>query len=227
VLDVGGSIAVNGTIVHSSDERLKRDIKPIANLVPNLYSLEGKSYIKSLPEEFSSKEDPESFLEYGFLAQELQKHFPDLVEKNSDGYLTINYIALIPVMVEALKAQKREIDELKTAIVTNQLRSSSSTKGTTDIQSISDDISGQSRLHQNTPNPFTENTEIRFTLPQNAKQAYICIFDLQGTMLKKSADLVGRSNLLIQGSEFKAGMYLYSLIVDGKEADTKRMILTK
>ncbi|GHT79595.1 hypothetical protein AGMMS50262_23490 [Bacteroidia bacterium] len=59
------------------------------------------------------------------------------------------------------------------------------------------------------------------------KQAYICIFDLQGTMLQKIDAQQGQNSVTIQGSTLQPGMYLYSLIADGQEVDTKRMILTK
>ncbi len=57
---------------------------------------------------------------------------------------------------------------------------------------------------------------------------YIYIYDMQGTQVKK-LQINNRENtsIGIQGSELKAGMYMYSLIIDGKEIDTKRMILTE
>ena len=58
------------------------------------------------------------------------------------------------------------------------------------------------------------------------KTADIYIFNMQGNIVKKIA--ADRSGMIeIQGSELQAGMYLYSLVADGKEVDTKRMILTK
>ena len=51
---------------------------------------------------------------------------------------------------------------------------------------------------------------------------------MQGTQIKK-LQINNRENISIsiQGSELKAGMYMYSLIIDSKEIDTKRMILTE
>jgi hypothetical protein len=37
----------------------------------------------------------------------------------------------------------------------------------------------------------------------------------------------GNSSVTIEGHTLKAGMYFYTLIIDGKEVDTKKMILTK
>ena len=57
--------------------------------------------------------------------------------------------------------------------------------------------------------------------------SYIYIYDMQGTQLKK-VQLNGKGTeiITVQGSELKAGMYMYTLIVDGKEIATKKMILT-
>jgi hypothetical protein len=55
----------------------------------------------------------------------------------------------------------------------------------------------------------------------------IYIYDMQGTQIKK-IPINGKNsqNIVIQGSELKAGMYMYSLIIDGKVIDTKKMVLT-
>jgi hypothetical protein len=54
------------------------------------------------------------------------------------------------------------------------------------------------------------------------------IYDLQGTQLKQTViPERGEGAYILYGSELKAGIYLYSLIADGQEVDTKRMILTK
>ena len=51
--------------------------------------------------------------EYGLIAQEVQKEFPEMVIKEDDGYLSIDYIQMIPVLVECIKELKIEIDSLK------------------------------------------------------------------------------------------------------------------
>ena len=52
--------------------------------------------------------------EYGFIAQDVKEVFPDLVFEDKDGYLSINYNGLIPILVEAFKEQKK-IVEIQTA----------------------------------------------------------------------------------------------------------------
>lgn len=50
---------------------------------------------------------------HGVIAQEVQQQFPEMVSKGSDGYLRVDYIQLIPVMIEAIRELKNEIDQIK------------------------------------------------------------------------------------------------------------------
>ena len=54
--------------------------------------------------------------EYGVIAQELQKEFPDLVERDTDGFLTVNYIQLIPILLQAIKELNTKVDLLSEKI---------------------------------------------------------------------------------------------------------------
>ena len=53
---------------------------------------------------------------YGLIAQELQEICPELVYENSNGLLNVNYIEIIPILIEAIKEQQEEIDNLKKTI---------------------------------------------------------------------------------------------------------------
>lgn len=65
------------------------------------------------------------------------------------------------------------------------------------------------------------------TIPTAVETATVYIYDMNGLQIS-SYPIAGRGNtsLTIDGGTLKAGMYLYSLILDGSVADTKRMILT-
>jgi len=83
-------------------------------------------------------------------------------------------------------------------------------------------------LFQNKPNPYTEKTIIEFEIDEKSSTSSIIIFNMQGAFIKSiPIVLKGKGQITINGYEFAAGMYLYSLIVDNKEIDTKRMILIK
>ncbi len=93
---------------------------------------------------------------------------------------------------------------------------------------LSDAVVAQCKLYQNTPNPFNQDTQIKYFIPENVGVAQLCIYNLQGTQIRQILITQrGEDSQWISGSELVAGIYLYALIVDGKEVDTKRMILTK
>jgi hypothetical protein len=154
---------------------------------------------------------------FGLIAQDLQKVYPELVYEEDNGYLSVNYVELIPLLIQSIKELKAEIDELSSASITPR------------AATASDALSDLSRaiLYQNAPNPFTDRTEIKFELPNNISSASVFIFNMQGALIKQIPVNSRQSGITVNGSELTAGMYLYSLIVDGKEVDTKRMILTK
>ena len=162
-------------------------------------------------------------LHYGLIAQELQTIYPNLVEKGQDGYLSVNYVELIPILIRAIQELKQEVDEL----------SAKATDGTSMSKSISTAnietamVARQNILYQNTPNPFRERTVIKYQLASDAVNASVCIFDMQGKMLKTIPVSAGTDSVTINGYELGAGMYIYSLLVNGQEVDTKRMIITK
>ena len=117
----------------TSDERLKRDIKPLSVETNKLYQLQGKSYKKTvvvadLQDSLSiawraenQREPVEPIQEFGYLAQELQEIFPELVSKDDvTGYYAVNYIGLIPVIVEALKEQRLANEQKQEQIDTLQ-----------------------------------------------------------------------------------------------------------
>ena len=84
-----------------------------------------------------------------------------------------------------------------------------------------------SKLFQNTPNPFSKSTVIRYTIPSTAKNAIITIVSTNGVKIKEF-DLKTKAgqNIEIAGGQLAAGIYIYSLLVDGKLIDSKQMILT-
>lgn len=128
----------------NSDERFKENILPLKNSLDKLQLLNGVCYnlkveiesSTSVPESgrpLSEKEQSDIALlaqtkeklknskkqNMGFVAQELQQVFPDLVEKDSTGYLHVDYIGLIPVLVESIKEQQARIAALKSVLSLN------------------------------------------------------------------------------------------------------------
>ena len=158
---------------------------------------------------------------YGLSAQELQKIYPDLVHKGDNDILGINYVELVPILIRSIQELKQELDEVK-GNGSRMTRSMLSGDNNNPAEEPSGNV-----LYQNTPNPFKEQTTIRFSLADDVTSAAICIFDMTGKMLKKLPVSSGDSSVKVNGWELGEGMFLYSLIVNGKEMDTKRMIITQ
>jgi len=165
----------------------------------------------------------------GFLAQEMEKIIPEVVRTSVNGTKAIAYTDLIAILVEGMKEQQSEIDSLKNEVASLSIKSSSSpSKVQSNSTNISLDEISPAVLYQNIPNPFNTTTTIGFYLPNTVNAATIYVYDMNGVQLKSYPITErGKGNVIIQGSELIAGMYLYALIVDGKVIDTKRMILTK
>ena len=178
----------------------------------------------------SAKEtQEEKKLHYGLIAQELREIYPELVNKEQDGYLSINYVELVPVLIRSIQELKQELDEIKgnsEDIVMSRMMGSTFEDVTASVDAT-EASSVSASLSQNTPNPFTEKTTIRFTLPDEAQNASICIFDMSGKMLRQIPVSPSMHSITIKGYELQAGMYIYSLLISGKEILTKRMILSK
>lgn len=158
---------------------------------------------------------------YALDADKLEEVFPDLVYVNKDGSKVINYVEMIPLLVQSINELNEKIEVLQGQ---SSGRAKAAVRGTTGVDGSS--IS-QNKLYQNTPNPFKETTIIHFTLADDAKDAAICIFDMAGKPVKKLPVSSGMDSVSFEGYEIGEGMFLYSLIVNGQEVDTKRMIITK
>jgi len=102
VIDAHGKIASSDGTVYTSDERYKKEIETITpDMLAKLGQVRGTTF-KWRTDEFEHKNFSEG-TKMGFIAQELKEVFPDLVNEGADGYYSINYTGLIPLLVEAVK----------------------------------------------------------------------------------------------------------------------------
>ena len=104
-----GAIVTNSYMVRSStytpsDKKFKKNIKPIKNSLNKILSLEGKTY------EWKDKNKGKG-IHYGLIAQELEGIIPELVKGDEQKF--VNYEGIIPVLIEAIKEQQKQIDDLK------------------------------------------------------------------------------------------------------------------
>lgn len=108
-----GNIFAPGTFTSTSDARLKKNITPLGATLDKIKELNGYTYNWISP----TKDQRQQI---GLLAQEVHKLFPQLVTEfkgdNDELVLGINYLGLIPVLIEGLKEQQKQIDALQRSI---------------------------------------------------------------------------------------------------------------
>jgi hypothetical protein len=109
-LDVNGSVNCTGGTC-SSDIRWKKNVRPLSNSLSNILKLEGVNYDwrtdEFLDKNFSSKK------QIGFIAQEVEKIYPELVRTDNEGYKSMDYMSMTAILVEAMKEQQQAIDQLE------------------------------------------------------------------------------------------------------------------
>jgi hypothetical protein len=101
-------LLVLGSINNPSDINLKNNIEQIktdTNILKNLN-----------PVSFTFKDDDQNKKHFGFIAQELENLYPELVSNNELGFKTVNYIEIIPILLSQMKNMQHEIDKLKDEI---------------------------------------------------------------------------------------------------------------
>jgi len=96
-------ITVNGDVIISSDARLKTNIVSLGTTLVKLLLIDGKSY--------TMKKNGKQKI--GVLAQDIQKVFPELVSKDENEMLAVNYQGLVPILINAIKEQNGKISKLE------------------------------------------------------------------------------------------------------------------
>lgn len=236
---------VNGLVVSSSDIRLKDNIHTLEEndiedssldklefLTPISYNYKqdtNKRYALSEGANEDSAVEPNQVMEkthFGLIAQELQEVFPDLVYENDNGYLSVNYTELIPILVQAIKELNAKVESVGAAKTSR----APLTEGEQEDLSIPfrEGAGVGSSMSQNIPNPFTEKTDIAIYLPESVQTATLYIYDLSGKQIEQHP-VEGRGNtvMTIHAECMDAGMYVYSLIADKKVVTTRKMIVVK
>jgi hypothetical protein len=161
----------------------------------------------------------------------VRQNYSSLARRDENNQYIVNYVELIPLLVAGYQELVELIQYLHPGASLSMPEGEQSDELAEESPQNRPQIALQrfsdARLFQNNPNPFTAQTEIRFRIPQDARNAFVYIFDMTGKMLKQIPVSPDDTSVTVQGYELSPGIYLYSLAVDGQEIDTKRMILSK
>tara|TARA_Y100001972_G_scaffold127421_1_gene184171 strand:+ start:431 stop:1507 length:1077 start_codon:yes stop_codon:yes gene_type:complete len=110
-----GEIRAAGDITayYSSDERLKENIEDLDGALDKVNKLRGVKFDwKELNEEERSSIHSHEGQDIGVIAQEVQEVYPELVHEREHGYLTVDYVKLTAVLIQAVKELSAKVDEL-------------------------------------------------------------------------------------------------------------------
>ena len=160
---------------------------------------------------------------YALDVNAVKQSFPALIIKDAKGNEYVNYTQLVPILVQAIKELKAELDDLKEAVASSGTRK---VNAATNIATNTLD-EGRGSISQNTPNPFTGQSTVRVSVPDDASDAYVDILTLNGASVKRIPVSNGLSEVSLSSFDFAPGTYLYTLVVNGKVSETRRMIVNR
>ena len=122
---IGVNVAANGTdgridasndivAFSSSDKKLKENIKPISKPLDKVLKLNGVEFDwKELTAEEKKTIHGNEGHDVGVIAQEVEKVLPEVVQTRDNGYMAVKYEKMVPLLIEAIKELKAEIEDLK------------------------------------------------------------------------------------------------------------------
>lgn len=249
ITDIQGAV-----LFTTSDGRFKTDIKEgdirglefIKLLRPVAYNFESKKFTeflcKNMTPEVRQKHLDKDFSaatkirQSGFIAQEVE------IAANKAGYdfngvhkpvddndnYSLAYGQFVVPLVKGMQEQQQMIEQQKQridALEKNNAELMKKISASTGIGHLSE-ISDGFTMEQNIPNPFNQKTLITYNLPLTFNSAYIAVYDLAGKQLTtQQLTQKGASSVVISSEKLAAGIYIYSIIADGKVMDSKRMII--
>ncbi len=183
----------------------------------------------------------------GFIAQEVAQASSDAGFVNSivhspahsNDVYAVSYAEIVVPLVKAVQeldasntSLQDQVNELKAALKTCCNSTQSPGGNETGEQRNTGSIELQNlktlQLSDADPNPFSESTMIRWNIPNDFKDAMIYFYDNNGVKINSyRIDQKGSGELQIFGSKLSSGIYVYSLVVDSKSIDSKKLVKAK
>jgi len=104
--ETNGNFTATGDVIAYSDARVKENVVTIDNALDKVKEMRGVYYNRTDQEDDKSKK-------VGVIAQEIEKVLPEVVSEDGDGMKGVSYGNIVGVLIEAIKDQQKQIDELK------------------------------------------------------------------------------------------------------------------
>ena len=193
----------------------------------------------------------------GFIAQDVEPLIPEAVSHDViEDFYSLNQTDFIPYIVAGIQElnaiikeqqarieeQESKIEELQTLVLASEETTASAHRqnnhktaanvgaSTQDnvVSAAPSATINENKLWSNTPNPFKQETHIRYALTNNVQNAQLCIYNLNGEQIAcHRLSNRGQNDFTLRAGSLRPGIYLYSLIADGNVVDTHRMVVTE
>lgn len=184
--------------------------------------------------EVQARQEKEKVLYSGFIAQEVDKAAQELGydfsgvdkpkgEKDFYGLRYSEFVVPLVKAVQELSAKQVQLVEENEALKERltKLEAMLTSNNNTPL-SLS-----TARLEANAPNPFKGTTLIRYFVPGEASSARLLVTDMKGAVVKAAVLGKGNGQVSINSNAFAAGTYTYSLWVNGKQVETRQMVVSR
>ena len=110
-LDSSGNLVCNGDITAYSDTRVKTDVKVIENSIEKIQAIRGVTFLRT-----DAQEQDKEKRHAGVIAQEVLEVLPEVVTENAEGMYSVAYGNIVALLIEGMKEQQTQIEELKNEI---------------------------------------------------------------------------------------------------------------
>ncbi|MBI4930297.1 MAG: tail fiber domain-containing protein [Bacteroidetes bacterium] len=181
---------------------------------------------------WNGKYDAEKILLTGLIAQQVDSaaqqigyDFDGIYKpKDANHIYGLSYTQFVIPLIKAVQELSKTVDSLKAAKSGQRLGDDGSGKN---IQNIKLTLPNAATLGDAQPNPNSGSTQIPYYLPDNTNGAKIIFTDMLGKVMKEEVLKAGYGLLNIDTQDLPTGIYNYSLVVDGKVIDNKKMMRNK
>lgn len=223
-----------------SDRRYKDNIVDLEDATAKVLQLRPVSFDLKTPENYAG--DTMALKgKVGFIAQEVQELFPNLVGylPDADQYV-LDYTSFIPYLTQSIQRQAQQIEEQEERIAELEMTVEMLLTSLSDVQTRAPQVPvtgseganlaiSHAKLYQNIPNPFSGTTEIRYELPEDVRSASVEIHTAAGQKVESRVLPLkpGAGTVFFESRDFATGTHVYSLIVDGQLVSTKRMVVSE
>jgi hypothetical protein len=220
----------DGKTIQPSSEQLTARKQKEQILYTGFVAQDVEKAAKELKYDFSGVDAPQNDrdlygLRYGDFVVPLVKAVQELSKMNNDKNATIDSLE------HKNEDLQRQFDELRSLVLQmkqQQEQGNPRSAVSSSVQQYTTTIADAVTIEQNAPNPFAHTTTISYSLPQKFSSAQIIVTDKNGKLLKQmNISGSGKGTLHIDASTLAAGIYSYSLYVDGRFVASKQMELLK